>query len=72
MDLVKSRRDSSKRTAEEDPRDTVSLYSDTQQMLRKQSKSLTDSSLKAEKFSPGLIRVILPNLPSSQKTVLMK
>lgn len=64
MDLVKSRRDSSKETAEVDQRDTVSLYSDTQLMLTKQSKSLMDSSLKAEKFSPDLIREILPRIPS--------
>lgn len=64
MDLVKSRRDSSKETAEVDQRDTVSLYSDTQLMLTKQSKSLMDSSLKAEKFSPDLIRETLPRIPS--------
>jgi len=66
MDSVKSRRDTSKETAEVDPRDTVSLSSDTQQMLKKQSASLMDLSLKAEKCSPGLIREIQLRMPTNQ------
>jgi hypothetical protein len=64
MDLEKPRKFISKETTEVDPRDTVSLFSDTHKMLKKPSKSLTDSSLKEEKFSPGQTREILKSQPS--------
>jgi len=55
------RSNSSRETREEDPRDTVLLYSDIHKMPTRPSKSSKDLSLKAEKSLQERTKVIPPS-----------
>lgn len=58
MDLERSRSNISKETREEDPRDSVSLFSDIHRMPIKQFKSSMDLSLRAERYLPEKTKAI--------------